>query len=256
MIGTGIISSSCCSAGAPAAAARGTRSSERGAAVARAGLRVSCRGSTREILNKGAARLSISSVRSGNGARLAKLIIRESQITSEENRRLSVAISAASSEDAGSASSSAGKAGEGVARATEAGEPEEKKEEEERANGFKTWWAKASKIDKSTIAALGGAALLSYGFVSNVFYVSSLLLATYTSVKTCGVSPLVSKEAMKLFATTYFGLWMIQNFLRPARMALSVAISPWTDKLVEFFRQYVPGNKKPLAFGLTVGTFR
>ena len=52
--------------------------------------------------------------------------------------------------------------------------------------------------------------------------------------------------------TTYFGLWMIQNFLRPARMGLSVATSPFTDKIVEFFRRYVPGNKKPLAFALTV----
>jgi len=78
------------------------------------------------------------------------------------------------------------------------------------------------KIDKSTIAALGGAALLSYGFVSNVFYVSSLLLATYTAVKATGASPLVSKVAMKAFVSSYFGLWVIQNFLRPARMALSV----------------------------------
>jgi hypothetical protein len=35
-------------------------------------------------------------------------------------------------------------------------------------------------------------------------------------------------------------------------MGLSVAISPQTDKIVEFFRKYVPGNRKPLAFGLTV----
>ena len=31
-----------------------------------------------------------------------------------------------------------------------------------------------------------------------------------------------------------------------------MAISPQTDKIVEFFRKYVPGNRKPLAFGLTV----
>uniref|UniRef100_A0A7S0SG09 Uncharacterized protein n=1 Tax=Mantoniella antarctica TaxID=81844 RepID=A0A7S0SG09_9CHLO len=117
---------------------------------------------------------------------------------------------------------------------------------------FKAWWAKASKIDRSTVAALGGAALLSYGFVSNVFYISSLLLATYSTVNTLGVSPLASKAAMQSFGATYFGLWVIQNFLRPARMALSVAISPQTDKLVEVFRRFVPGNKKPLAFGLTV----
>ena len=119
-------------------------------------------------------------------------------------------------------------------------------------SGFKEWWAKAGKIDRSTIAALGGAALLSYGLISNIFYVSSLLGAMYSSCKIHAASPLVDKAAMQTFVTTYFGLWMIQNFLRPARMGLSVAISPFTDKIVEFFRRYVPGNRKPLAFGLTV----
>ncbi len=60
------------------------------------------------------------------------------------------------------------------------------------AAGFKEWWAKAGKIDKSTITALGGAALLSYGLISNVFYVSSLLGAMYTSCKVHALSPLVS----------------------------------------------------------------
>ena len=68
----------------------------------------------------------------------------------------------------------------------------------------------------------------------------------------CFISSQVDKAAMQTFVTTYFGLWMIQNFLRPARMGLSVAISPFTDKIVEFFRRYVPGNEKPEAFALTV----
>ena len=162
------------------------------------------------------------------------------------SRGIFVSTSAAASDGAGaSAEENAGET-----RAEEnAGVKEEAKEE---AKGIKAWWARAAKIDRATIAALGGAALLSYGFISNLFYVSSLLLATYTTCKTCGVSPLASADAMKLFGTTYFGLWMIQNFLRPARMALSVAISPATDKLVEVFQRFVPGNRKSLAFGLTV----
>jgi hypothetical protein len=94
--------------------------------------------------------------------------------------------------------------------------------------------------------------VLSYGFVSNLFYVSSLLVATYTSIKATGQSPVTSSESLKVFASSYFGLWMIQNVVRPARFAFSVAISPKTDKLVEFFQKYVPGNKKSYAFGLTV----
>jgi hypothetical protein len=116
----------------------------------------------------------------------------------------------------------------------------------------KKWWSEASKIDKSKIASLGSACLLSYGFVSNVFYVTSLMLATYTAVKTTGASPLVNSLSMKTFASSYFGLWMIQNFLRPARFAFSIAISPGTDKIVDFFRKYVPNNNKKAAFALTV----
>ena len=117
---------------------------------------------------------------------------------------------------------------------------------------IKAWWRNAAKIDKKKIASLGSAALLSYGFVSNVFYVTSLMLATYTAVKTTGASPLVNSLSMKTFASSYFGLWMIQNFLRPARFALSVAISPGTDRIVEFFRRYAPNNDKKWAFALTV----
>ena len=117
---------------------------------------------------------------------------------------------------------------------------------------IKAWWRNAAKIDKKKIASLGSAALLSYGFVSNVFYVTSLMLATYTAVKTTGASPLVNSLSMKTFASSYFGLWMIQNFLRPARFALSVAISPGTDKIVEFFRRYAPNQDKRWAFAMTV----
>lgn len=117
---------------------------------------------------------------------------------------------------------------------------------------MKRWWSDAAKIDKAKIASLGSACLLSYGFVSNVFYVTSLMLATYTAVKTTGASPLVNSLSMKTFASSYFGLWMIQNFLRPARFAFSIAISPGTDRIVEFFRKYVPKNNKKAAFALTV----
>jgi hypothetical protein len=117
---------------------------------------------------------------------------------------------------------------------------------------LRDWWKRSAKIDKKTIASLGSACLLSYGFVSNLFYVSSLLIATYTSIKATGQSPVTSSESLKIFASSYFGLWMIQNVIRPARFAFSVAISPKTDKLVEFFQKYVPGNKKSYAFGLTV----
>ena len=45
---------------------------------------------------------------------------------------------------------------------------------------------------------------------------------------------------------------MIQNVLRPARFAFSVAISPKTDTLVEFSKNTSQGTKNLWAFGLTV----
>ena len=83
------------------------------------------------------------------------------------------------------------------------------------SNLSKTGGKSSAKIDKKTIASLGSACLLSYGFVSNLFYVSSLLLATYTAIKTTGQSPVTSSESLKIFASSYFGLWMIQNVIRP-----------------------------------------
>jgi hypothetical protein len=78
----------------------------------------------------------------------------------------------ATSAAASGASEPAGEGeGEGAAAGGEASPPPEEEKAAE-VGGIKGWWAKAGKIDRSTIAALGGAALLSYGFVSNVFYVS------------------------------------------------------------------------------------
>ena len=139
-----------------------------------------------------------------------------------------------------------------VARAATSDDASDDANETSGMAKVKAWWRDAAKIDKKKIASLGSAALLSYGFVSNVFYVTSLMLATYTAVKTTGASPLVNSLSMKTFASSYFGLWMIQNFLRPARFALSVAISPGTDRIVEFFRRYAPNKDKKWAFALTV----
>ena len=78
-------------------------------------------------------------------------------------------------------------------------------------SGLARWWAKAGKIDKTAIAALGGAALLSYGLISNLFYVSSLLGAMYTACKVHAVSPLGTywafPKSRRLFANTRLTLF-------------------------------------------------
>ena len=107
-------------------------------------------------------------------------------------------------------------------------------------------------MDRSTIAALGGAALLSYGLISNLFYVSSLLGAMYTAVKVHAASPLVDKAAMQTFVTTYFGLWMIQNFSAPREWASPSPSLPSRTNSSSSSVSTSPGNRKPLAFALTV----
>mmetsp|Transcript_26632 Transcript_26632/g.32334 ORF Transcript_26632/g.32334 Transcript_26632/m.32334 type:complete len:266 (+) Transcript_26632:186-983(+) len=140
-------------------------------------------------------------------------------------------------------------------RAAEGGTPDlnngaggTKKDAEEKVG----WWKKFAKVDRSQLAALGTAVLLSYGFISNVSYITSLLIAVYTTMATTGASPLVNAEAFKTFVGVYAGLWMIQNFLRPARIAFSVAFGPLFDKLVVKTQNRLQLKKKAYAFGILV----
>lgn len=78
---------------------------------------------------------------------------------------------------------------------------------------------------------MGLAAALSYGWVSNMSYSVTVSLAWYISCKRTGLSPLAPGE-WKGFLAVYSGFYIFNNIIRPARLAVSVAISPKFDDVV------------------------
>jgi len=80
---------------------------------------------------------------------------------------------------------------------------------------------------------MGMAAVASYGTVSNVTYGACLTIAWVTFVKQKGVSPLASGQWAP-FLAFYAGLWTIQNFVRPLRFALAMAMAPAFDKVINW----------------------
>ena len=105
-------------------------------------------------------------------------------------------------------------------------------------------------ITSSQVASLGASAALSYGAVSNLNMGICAMMAFATFGKSTGLSPLAS-GAMPKFAAVYAGYWIAMNFLRPARIAVAVTISPLFDRLMVFLQNKfrIP---KPAAFGLVI----
>lgn len=132
-------------------------------------------------------------------------------------------------------------------------------EEKPRLNTFqriKNRFFGNAQIDRAKLTALGGSALLSYGFVSNISYTTCLIAAWVIHARRTGFTPLDPGQWPK-FLVVYGGFWMLQNILRPARFALSVALSPFFDRFVEFVKAKAGAvtNReinKPTAFGITV----
>ncbi len=56
---------------------------------------------------------------------------------------------------------------------------------------------------------------------------------------------------MPKFAAVYAGYWIAMNFLRPARIAVAVTISPLFDRLMGFIQKKF-NLPKPAAFALVV----
>lgn len=84
---------------------------------------------------------------------------------------------------------------------------------------------------RSDIAKLGLNVLLSYGFVSNVSYVTCIISAWIAHGKRTGLSPLVPGQ-WKSFLAIYVGLWAANNVIRPLRFSLSLVLSPYFERFV------------------------
>ena len=114
------------------------------------------------------------------------------------------------------------------------------------------------KLDMQRLKALGLGAVASYGCVSNVTYGTGLsiswiafvrqtgrslqagcceatLLLPY-SVSTAGKSPLMANQ-WKPFLALYGGFWAAQNFIRPLRFSLAIAMSPVFDQFINWVQQ-------------------
>eukprot|EP00579_Thalassiosira_antarctica_P018410 CAMPEP_0201934492 /NCGR_PEP_ID=MMETSP0903-20130614/33723_1 /ASSEMBLY_ACC=CAM_ASM_000552 /TAXON_ID=420261 /ORGANISM="Thalassiosira antarctica, Strain CCMP982" /LENGTH=238 /DNA_ID=CAMNT_0048474721 /DNA_START=74 /DNA_END=790 /DNA_ORIENTATION=- len=91
-----------------------------------------------------------------------------------------------------------------------------------------------SKFNRESLSKLGMSALLAYGFVSNVSGVIAVSSAWFIFSKRTGLSPLSNKPA---FLLTYAGFTVALNVIRPARFALSMAISPYFDRIRNYFQR-------------------
>lgn len=106
------------------------------------------------------------------------------------------------------------------------------------------------KFSKEELSKLGLYALLSYGFVSNFSYITCVIIAWCIHGKATGLSPLAIDQ-WKGFLAVYTGLYVANNFLRPARFGVSVLLAPKFEDLIIFIMKKT-GLQRPYAVGLTV----
>ena len=121
----------------------------------------------------------------------------------------------------------------------------------EETSSSSSMFARFKGFDRKKLAAMGSSVLLSYGFVSNVHACTIVTVAWVITFKTTGLSPLAAGNWPK-FLGIYGGLYLsFGNLLRPARVALAVAISPLFDRCVKALEARLK-IRKAFAFGLTV----
>ncbi|BDA41122.1 hypothetical protein COCOBI_01-7770 [Coccomyxa sp. Obi] len=104
------------------------------------------------------------------------------------------------------------------------------------------------KLDKERIKALGLGAVASYGFVSNLTYGTGLAVAWIAFVGQVGKSPLMAGQ-WKAFLAFYAGFWTIQNFVRPLRFSVALAMAPLFEKGISAISR-ATGFSRRNAFGV------
>jgi hypothetical protein len=93
-----------------------------------------------------------------------------------------------------------------------------------------------ASLNKAGLSKLGLNCLLAYGFVSNVSYITCLILAWITHGKSTGLSPLAQGQ-WKKYLLVYATFFAANNLLRPLRFSLSLAITPAFDKFIDLIQQ-------------------
>ena len=138
--------------------------------------------------------------------------------------------------------------GPGIARFSSAAEP---KTALNKVKAFLTGPFKGAKLDREYLGKLGLGALLSYGFVSNINAITIVIISWVTTGRTTGLSPLATGN-WKVFVATYTALYLsFGNLLRPLRISISIAISPFFKALVDKIKHTFK-VAQPVAIGITV----
>ena len=138
------------------------------------------------------------------------------------------------------------------------GEPGNQVAKEEEATGMKRLRQRLFPPKKDAdglttrqrLAKMGLSVLLSYGWVSNMSYSITISLAWFIFSKQTGLSPL-AKGQWKPFLGVYAGFYIFNNFIRPFRIGLSVAVARYFDNIVKVFQDKFKVSKG-LAIGITV----
>lgn len=113
---------------------------------------------------------------------------------------------------------------------------------------LKALFGGGDKLDRERLKALGTGAVASYGAVSNVTYGGGMAVSWVGFVKKFGTSPLAAGQWPK-FLAFYSAFWMAQNFVRPLRFSLALAMAPAFDRFIDFLASKL-GISRPKAFGV------
>jgi hypothetical protein len=105
-------------------------------------------------------------------------------------------------------------------------------------------------MSKDSLSKLGLNVLLAYGFVSNVSYITCLILAWIAHGKSTGLSPLVPGQ-WKKFLLVYATFFAANNILRPLRFSLSLVITPAFDKLIDLIQEKTKWTRRS-STGITI----
>jgi len=89
-----------------------------------------------------------------------------------------------------------------------------------------------NKFKKEDFAKLGLFTLMSYGWVSNVSYITCLIISWIIHGREYGLSPLAPGQ-WKYFLTIYAALWAANNVLRPFRVTFALFLAPYFEKWVD-----------------------
>jgi len=123
-------------------------------------------------------------------------------------------------------------------------EPEESSEVAADDTSTKTLWKRTKNYFagpddgltfRQRLAKMGLATVLSYGWVSNMSYSICISLAWYGFSLQTKKSPLAPGQ-WKPFLGVYAGFWVFNNVIRPFRLALSVAIGPKFEQVVDWIQ--------------------